>query len=136
MPRLLIVDDEPSLLYSLQKSLQSDKLQVITAATGKQATELARQDQPDAVILDIRLPDQSGLDVFDSLRQLDPRVPVVIITAFATTETAIEAMKRGAFEYLLKPLDFYKLREVVNQALEVSRLRRVRAVYEEAEETG
>ena len=59
----------------------------------------------DAVILDVRLSDMSGLEAFDRIRQFDARLPVIMITAFATTDTAIEAMKRGAFEYLLKPGD-------------------------------
>ena len=86
---------------------------------------------PDAVLLDVRLPDMSGLDAFDEIRQHDPRMPVVIITAHATTETAIEAMKRGAFEYLLKPLDLPELRDVVSKAVHLSHLSRTPAVFGE-----
>jgi two-component system nitrogen regulation response regulator GlnG len=131
MPGLLVVDDEPNVLYSLEKSLRSDTLEVVTACTGRQGIEMVRQQQPDAVILDVRLSDMSGLDAFDRIRQIDPRLPVIVITAYATTETAIEAMKRGAFEYLLKPVDFHQLREVVGRAIELSRLRHVPAVFEE-----
>jgi nitrogen regulation protein NR(I) len=133
MARLLIVDDEPNLLYSLEKGLRSDSLQVITALTGKQGIELVQQQTPDVVILDVRLTDMSGLDVFDRIRRIDPRLPVIIITAYATTETAIEATKRGAFEYLLKPVDFHQLRELVAKAVELSRQRHVPAVFEETE---
>ena len=115
MPRLLVIDDEPNLQYSLVKSLQSDSLEVVTAATAGQGIQAVRSQSPDAVILDVRLPDMSGLDAFDEIRRIDPRLPVIIITAFSTTETAIEAMKRGAFEYLLKPVDFHHLRELVIQ---------------------
>ncbi len=115
MPTLLVVDDEPNVLYSLEKSLRSDALDVLTASTGKEGIELAERQRPDAVLLDVRLADMFGLDVFDRLRQIDPRLPIIVITAYATTETAIEAMKRGAFEYLLKPVDFHRLREVVDQ---------------------
>src|SRR5262249_49872180 len=80
---------------------------------------------------DVRLTDMSGLDAFDQMRRLDPHLPVIVITAFAATETAIEAMKRGAFEYLLKPVDFHQLQEVVARALEQSRLRHVPAVLPE-----
>jgi two-component system nitrogen regulation response regulator GlnG len=132
MSSLLVVDDEPNVLYSLAKSLQAEDLHVLTARTAKQGIELVEQQQPDAVILDVRLPDMTGLEAFDRIRRLDPRLPVVIITAYATTETAIEAMKQGAFEYLLKPLDFHQLRDVVTQALELSRLSHVPAVFEEA----
>ncbi len=133
MPRLLVIDDEPNVLYSLEKSLRSDALEVLTASTAKEGIELAQRRRPDAVLLDVRLSDMFGLDAFDHLRQIDPRLPIVVITAFATTETAIEAMKRGAFEYLLKPVDFHRLREVVDKALELSRLRHVPAVFEQQE---
>jgi DNA-binding NtrC family response regulator len=93
-----------------------------------------KRSRPDAVILDVRLPDMSGLDAFDRIRQIDPRLPVVLITAFAATETAIEAMKRGAFDYLLKPLDLRQLRGVLARAIEQSRLTHVRAVLDDEEE--
>jgi two-component system nitrogen regulation response regulator GlnG len=133
MPRLLVIDDEPNLQYSLVKSLQSDSLEVVTAVTARQGIESVRRQPPDAVLLDVRLPDMSGLDAFDEIRQIDSRLPVIIITAFSTTETAIEAMKRGAFEYLLKPVDFRQLRELVAKAIELSRVRHVPAVFKEDE---
>jgi len=129
MPNLLVVDDEPNVLYSLEKSLQSDTLDVFTARTARQGIEMVQERQPDAVLLDVRLADMSGLEAFDRIRQIDPRLPVIIITAFASTETAIEAMKRGAFEYLLKPVDFHQIRDVVNRAIELRRLTRVPAVF-------
>lgn len=131
MPRLLIVDDDPDVIYSLEKSLSSESLDIFTTGTATQGIDFVRRQRPDAVILDVRLPDMSGLEAFDQLREIDSRLPVVIITAFATTETAIEAMKRGAFEYLLKPVDLHQLREVVAAAIELSRLRRVPAVFDE-----
>ncbi|HUE15259.1 MAG TPA: sigma-54 dependent transcriptional regulator [Planctomycetaceae bacterium] len=117
MPRLLVIDDEPSLRYSLVKSLQSAALEVVTAATARDGIEMVRQQSPDAVILDVRLPDMSGIEAFEEIRRIDPRLPVIIVTAFSTTETSIEAMKRGAFEYLLKPVDFRQLRELVAKAI-------------------
>jgi two-component system nitrogen regulation response regulator GlnG len=131
MPSLLVVDDEPNVLYTLEKSLRSDTLEVVTASTAKLAIDLVQRCRPDVVILDMRLSDMSGLEAFDCIRQLDPRLPVIFITAYATTETAIEAMKRGAFEYLLKPVDCQQLREVVARAVELSRLRHVPAVFED-----
>jgi two-component system nitrogen regulation response regulator GlnG len=131
MPKPLVVDDEPNVLYSIEKGLQSDELEVVVAPTGRLGIELVAQARPDAVILDVRLSDMSGLEVFDSIRKCAPRLPVIIITAYASTETAIEAMKRGAFEYLLKPVDLHQLREVVQRALELSRFRHVPAVFED-----
>ncbi len=132
MPTLLIVDDEPNVLYSLESSLRLDALDIVTAQTARRGIELVRQKPPDAVLLDVRLPDMSGLDAFEQMHQLEPRLPVIIITAHATTDTAIEAMKRGALEYLLKPFDLRHLRDVVSQALELSRLARVPAVFDES----
>jgi two-component system nitrogen regulation response regulator GlnG len=133
MPTLLVVDDEPNVLYSLEKRLRSEVLDVVTARSAKQGIDLVEQQQPDAVILDIRLPDMSGLEAFDRIRAIDPRLPVILITAYATTETAIEATKRGAYEYLLKPVDFDVLVDVVTKAIALSRLRHVPALFGEAE---
>jgi two-component system nitrogen regulation response regulator GlnG len=122
MPKLLIVDDEPGILYSLRASLEGDDTTVITAPTAKLALAAAARDKPDAVLLDVRLPDMSGLDAFDRLKELDPRLPVVIMTAHGSTDTAIEATKRGAFEYLLKPVDLHQVEEVVRKAFELRRI--------------
>ncbi len=130
MSRLLIVDDEPNLLYSLKKSLESCELEVMTAETAEQGVEAVSTYAPDAVILDVRLPDMSGLDAFSEIHRLDPRIPVIIFTAFSTTETAIEAMKRGAYEYLLKPVEFDRLYDVVQRALEIGRMNRAPAAFE------
>src|SRR5262249_28594583 len=132
MPTVLIVDDEPNVLFSLEASLRSDTLDVVTAGTAREAIDLVRRQPPDAVGLDVRPGDLPGLDAFGQLRPIDPRLPVIFITAYTTTETAIEAVKRGAFEYLLKPLNLPQLRAAVARAVEVSRLRRVPAVFEGA----
>jgi two-component system nitrogen regulation response regulator GlnG len=133
MARLLVIDDEPNLQYSLVKSLSSETLAVATASTARQGIEAVRKQAPDVVILDVRLPDLTGIEAFDEIRRIDPRLPVIIITAFSTADTAIEAMKRGAFEYLLKPVDFHQLRQLVNKAIELSRLRHVPAVFDDGE---
>ena len=130
MPNLLIIDDEPNVLYSLQSGLETDELKVFTAKTARQGLEQAGKVNPDAVIVDVRLPDMSGLDLFDRIKELDPKLPVIVVTAFAATETAIQAMKRGAFEYLLKPVDLHQLREVVEKALALRRMRNVPTVFE------
>ncbi len=133
MARLLVVDDEPNVLFSMEQGLKSESLDVITARTAREGLEKVLRERPDAVILDVRLPDMSGLDAFDRIRQVDPRLPVVVITAFAATETAIEAMKRGAFEYLLKPVDLRQLRDVVAKAIEQRRMTHVRALIDDEE---
>lgn len=122
MPRVLIVDDEKNVVYSFRRAIDSPALDVVSAATGAEALHLTSACSPDAVVLDVRLPDMSGLEVFDRLRQLDAQLPVIVVTAHATTDTAIDAMKRGAFDYLVKPVDIHQLRTLVAKAIELSRL--------------
>lgn len=133
MPTLVIVDDEPNVRYSLEKSLRRDSLRVLSAATGKEGLAMIQRERPDVVLMDVRLPDMSGLDAFDQVKQFDARLPVIIITAFASTDTAIDAMKRGAFDYMLKPLDIHELRRLVDKAVDASRLRHIPAVFDEAD---
>src|SRR5262249_17244518 len=118
MPCLLVVDDEPNIVFSLDQCLRSPSLKVISAGTAREGIELVRSERPDVVILDVRLPDMSGLDAYDRIRATDPRLPVIMVTAYARTETAIEAMRRGAYEYLLKPVDLRRIKDVVTRALE------------------
>jgi nitrogen regulation protein NR(I) len=132
VPKVLIVDDEANVLYSLKAGLETDELAVLTAKTAKQGLAAVAKDRPDVAIVDVRLPDQSGLELFERIKELDPRLPVIVATAFAETDTAIEAMKRGAFEYLLKPLDLHHLREVVDKAVELRRMRTVPAQFDQA----
>jgi two-component system nitrogen regulation response regulator GlnG len=133
MPKLLVIDDEVSVLYSLTKAFAGDDVEVITAETGRDGYRRAIDDAPDAVLLDVRLPDRSGLEVFDQIRREDRRLPVIIMTAHTTTETAIEAMKRGAYEYLLKPFDLAELKDTVSRAFETSRLSRVPTIFAQKE---
>src|SRR5436190_2042977 len=122
MPKLLVIDDEPAVGYSFRRAFERDGIEVIDARTGAAGVERFRADGPDVVVLDVRLPDRGGLEVFRDLRAIDPRRPVIVITAHGTTDTAIEAMKEGAFEYLLKPVDFARMREVIGRAFEAARL--------------
>jgi nitrogen regulation protein NR(I) len=128
MPKLLIVDDEPSILLAFRKAFREPSLTVLTAETSATGLELAREHRPDVVVLDIHLPDLPGLEMLRRLRELDARSPVIFITGRSTTDTAIEAMKLGAYEYLLKPLELSVLRQVVDRALAISRAMHVPAV--------
>jgi two-component system nitrogen regulation response regulator GlnG len=129
MPTLLIVDDEPGILQAFRRAYRT--ADVFTAETAAEGLALAAVHRPDAIILDIQLPDMSGLDALGRLRALDARCPVIFITGKSTTDTAIEAMKLGAYEYLLKPLELSQLRQVVERAFAISRLMRVPAVVAE-----
>jgi nitrogen regulation protein NR(I) len=135
MPTLLVVDDEKNVLYALERTLRSDELRIITAQTGRAGISLVEREKPDAVLLDVRLPDLSGLDVLKELRAIDPKLPVIVMTTHGTAETAIEAMQRGAFDYLLKPWNLDELTNLVNQALEAGRLSHVRALIDPAAES-
>ena len=136
MSKLLLVDDEPNVRYSLEKALKSQDLEILLAGSAKEGIEQVRHARPDAVVLDVRLPDMSGLDAYQVIRQVDPRLPVIVITAFSTTNTAIEAMKMGAFEYLLKPLELDHLTDLVDRAFEIGRLMRVPATIPGGDEPG
>src|SRR5262245_33458276 len=130
MPTLLIIDDEPSILHAFRRAFRDPALTLETASSAAEGVELVLKRRPDVVILDIHLPDQSGMDAFRRIKQIDARIPVVFITGHGTTDTAIEAMKLGAYDYLLKPLELAPLRELVDRALEISRLMHVPALME------
>jgi two-component system nitrogen regulation response regulator GlnG len=131
MPTLLVIDDEPSILHAFRRAFREPEVTLLTASTATQGVELVTQRRPDAVILDIQLPDLSGLEVFRQIHQFDARIPITLMTGHGTADTAIEAMKLGAFDYLLKPLDLPELRKLVARALHLSRLMRVPAVMQE-----
>ena len=122
MPTLLVVDDEPVILRSFGWVVAAPGVEVRTAGTVAEGWDRFERDRPDVVVLDLQLPDGSGLDLFERIRAADPRRPVVFITAHGTTDTAIEAMKRGAFDYLVKPLDLDTLSGVLDRAFDAARL--------------
>src|ERR1700722_6193257 len=130
MPTLLVVDDEKNVLYALERTLRTDDLRIITAQTGRAGITQVEREKPDAVFLEVRLPDLSGLDVLKELRAADPKLPVIVMTTHGTAETGIEAMQRGAFDYLLKPWNLDELTGLVHKALEAGRLAHVRTVID------
>jgi two-component system nitrogen regulation response regulator GlnG len=129
MANLLLIDDDPDLLPDqVGQAFPAPAHRVEIARTGREGLERVADVRPDVILLDLRLPDQSGLDVLKQLRQVDARIPVVLITAVRSAESAIEAMRQGAYEYLLKPLDVQKLDRVIGEALNVARFMRDPAV--------
>jgi two-component system nitrogen regulation response regulator GlnG len=132
MPHLLLIDDDPALTPGqVSQAFPAPAHRVEVAATGAAGLERIEAGAPDVVLLDLLLPDQSGLDVYQQIRGLDARIPVIFITAARGADTAIEAMKQGAYDYLFKPLDPHQLRRVVGEALEVARRMRQPAVVAE-----
>jgi len=132
MATLLVIDDEAGIRFTIREVLQSADLRVLVAENSEQGLQLTRDERPDVVLLDIRLGNESGLEIFHQLRAIDPKLLVVFITGHGTAETAIEAMKLGAFDYLVKPLDLSELQQVVDQALKISHLIRVPAAVDSA----
>jgi DNA-binding NtrC family response regulator len=129
MGQLLLVDDNPDLILAQMNHVFAASHHVIEVArTGEEGIRRVAEGAPDVVLLDLRLPDLSGLEVYRRIRQVDARIPVLFITAATAAEHAIEAMKQGAYDYLIKPLDTQHLRQVVDQAMELSRLSREPAV--------
>ena len=133
MPKLLVIDDEASIRLSITAVFARTDVTVLGAETGEEGLRLTLDHAPDVILLDIRLGSASGLELFHELKRIDPRCLVIFITGFGTTDTAIEAMKLGAFDYLTKPLDAKQLRRVVEQALAISQLVHVPALLDEGE---
>jgi nitrogen regulation protein NR(I) len=129
MANLLLIDDDPDLLPDqVRQVFPAPAHRVEIAYTGSEGLAHVAKARPDIVLLDLRLPDQSGLDVLKRLREIDARIPVVLVTMVRSADSAIEAMRQGAYDYLLKPLDLQKLDRVVGEALKVARLMREPAV--------
>jgi two-component system nitrogen regulation response regulator GlnG len=128
MPTLLIVDDEPSVCYGFRRAFGEMGVEVIGARSVADGLEQFRSRRPDVVVLDLQLPDGSGLDLFEAIREEAASVPVIFITAHGTTQTALSAMKHGAFDYLIKPVDLGRLTAILRRAFESARALQVAAV--------
>jgi DNA-binding NtrC family response regulator len=123
-PRVLVVDDERLIRWSLEQTLEKGGYEVATAEHGAAALASVREEPPDLVLLDLKLPDVDGIQVLRQIKAQQPTVQVVIMTAYADVGTAVEAMRLGAYDYLPKPIDFDALAVSLRNALEASRLRR------------
>lgn len=124
MPRLLVVDDERLIIDCFCNLLSSAGVIVDGALSATEALSAFRQNSYDAVLVDVHLPDRSGMQLLSEIQAVDSRIPVILMTGRAIATTAIEAMRKGAFEYLVKPVDPDHLLVVVRQALDVSRMAR------------
>ncbi|AEF94030.1 two component, sigma54 specific, transcriptional regulator, Fis family [Desulfotomaculum nigrificans CO-1-SRB] len=120
--KILVIDDEEHMCWALEKGLRQEGYQVLTATRGKQGLELIRNEVPSLVILDLKMPEMDGLEVLVRAKEMMPKLPVIMITAHGTIDTAIEAMKLGATDYITKPFDLDELKLVVKQALMVNQL--------------
>jgi len=122
--RILIVDDEEDLTLGYSKCLSKVGYEVKTSNSGEDALDLLRQEIFDLVLLDIRLPQMSGMEVLSKALEIDPDLIIIIITAHGTVQSAVDAMRIGAYDYLMKGFDHDELRVVVKKALDVHRLKR------------
>jgi len=120
MDKLLLIDDEADVQYSFRRIFDSPGLELHTASSGEEGLRLIPKVRPDLVITDVRMAGINGLETLRRIRQADPKLPVILMTAYGTTQTAIEAMKLGAFDYLLKPFDVPRLKQLVADALKAS----------------
>lgn len=135
MSSILIVDDDPQLRESFERLLREEGYEVRSASSGEAALESVAQAVPDLIVMDVRLPGMSGMETFQAVREVAPKLPVIIMTAYGTTDTAIEATKLGAFDYVLKPFDIPELLGLIQQALEAGEFMRSRVEMDVPPET-
>jgi two-component system nitrogen regulation response regulator GlnG len=120
MSKLLLIDDEADVQYSFQRIFDSPEIELKTASSGEEGLKIIPEFKPDLVIMDVRMGGITGLETLRRIRQMDSKLLVILMTAYGTTQTAIEAMKLGAYDYLLKPFDVPKLKEIVLNALKAA----------------
>ena len=121
MSKLLLIDDETDVQYSFQRIFgDTPEIELTTASSGEEGLKLIPKIKPDLVLMDIRMGGINGLETLRRIRQMDSKLLVILMTAYGTTQTAIEAMKLGAYDYLLKPFDVVKLKDIVNNALKAA----------------
>jgi nitrogen regulation protein NR(I) len=128
MQTILIVDDDKSIRYSLKRMLE-EKYSILTAQNGEEALGRVHEKLPDLIIMDIKMPGRNGIDVLKEIKSIDPKSLVIIMTAYGTTETAIEAMKYGAFDYILKPFPIPQMKGLVEKALALRKLMKEEVTY-------
>src|SRR5262249_26969024 len=104
MSKLLVIDDDSAVLVVFRRAFRDSELTVVTAQTAEDGLRAVVAEKPDVIILDIQLPDMSGLELYGRIHRTDATIPVIFITASGSSDTAIQAMKLGAFEYIPKPL--------------------------------
>jgi two-component system response regulator AtoC len=122
--RILVVDDEQGLLRLFRKALRAEGRTILTAPDGRDALAIFRAERPELVILDLKLPDRDGMDILKEMMEIGPETSVIILTAHGNTNTTIEAMRLGAYDYITKPFDLLKVKIIVEKALEKHSLTR------------
>jgi two-component system NtrC family response regulator/two-component system nitrogen regulation response regulator GlnG len=126
MAQILIVDDDHQLRQSFERLLAAEGHDVRAASSGEAGIAAVREAVPDAVVMDVRMSGISGLEAYAAMREIEPRLPVIIMTAYGTTEIAIEATKMGAYDYILKPFDIPEILKLIDKAVAAGRSMRSR----------
>ena len=132
MPNILIVEDEPKMRRLLEISLSEDGHTVHTAQDAEIGLKCFQREPIDLIVTDLKLPGMSGLDFLREVKQLNPAVPIVVMTAFGSVETAVEAMKAGASDYVLKPFSIAEMKLVIRKELDVQKMREENRTLREA----
>jgi nitrogen regulation protein NR(I) len=133
MQTILIVDDDKSIRYSLKRMLEGS-FAILTAQNGEEALQRVRENSPDLVLMDIKMPGQSGMEALKEIKGIDPKILVIMMTAYGTTETAIEAMKYGAFDYIIKPFPIPQMKDLVEKAISLRKLMKEQVTYAQRED--
>ncbi len=120
MNKILVVDDERAVRYSFERAFEDEYL-IVTAENGLEALDKVKEERPDIVLMDIKMPELNGIEALTRIKELSFNTPVIIMTAFGDTDTAIEAMKEGAYDYITKPFENEELRMIIERALDSAR---------------
>jgi len=118
--KILLVDDEPDIVEVIQDRLEAYGFTVVTAGTGVEALKKLSAETFNGVFLDVKMPEMGGIEALEEIRKRDTKIPVIIITSSATREAAIDAIAKGANEYILKPFEWQELKAKVQKAFNVS----------------
>ncbi|MBU8922890.1 MAG: sigma-54 dependent transcriptional regulator [Bacteroidales bacterium] len=123
-PVILLVDDEDTIRMFLEKTIKDEGYEALTAANGEQALELTRSELPDLILLDLKLPDMNGIEVLQKIKEDLPEACVIMLTAFGDIETAVSAIKKGAFDFVSKPVNLEQLLLAIEKGLNSQKLSR------------
>jgi DNA-binding response OmpR family regulator len=118
--KILLVDDEPDIIEVIQDRLEAYGFTVITAGTGLEALRKLSVEKFDGVFLDVKMPEMGGIEALEEIRKRDEKIPVIIITSSSSREAAIEALAKGASEYLLKPFEWAELKATIQKVFDVN----------------
>ncbi|SHJ10289.1 two component, sigma54 specific, transcriptional regulator, Fis family [Geosporobacter subterraneus DSM 17957] len=122
MKKILIADDEKNMIWAMKKALKDERYRLITASDGEEAVKLTMEEEPDLILLDLRMPKLDGMEALKKIRRMNDKIPVIMLTAHGTMESAVEAMKLGALDYLSKPFDIDELKIIIERALDIGNM--------------